>query len=107
MTDLAQFPLKGGGSVVVEVAEQPGVARISRGDRSLQRATETFEEALTDIREAAGTVLDQFRSMTHRPDSVEVTFGLSMDAQVGAVLVRGGLEATFQVTLRWDASESA
>lgn len=102
-TELAQFPLENGGTIVVEVPEQPGVARISRGGRSLQQASSTFEHALSDVREAASSVLDQFQSMSRRPDSVEVTFGLNLDAQVGAVFARGGIEASFQVTLRWQA----
>jgi hypothetical protein len=106
-TDLAQFPLENGGSIVIEVAERPGVARISRGNRSLQEASSTLEKALGDVRQAASSVLDQFQSMSRRPDSVEVTFGLNLDAEVGAVFVRGGLEATFQVALRWEASSDS
>lgn len=103
-TELAQFTLEDGGTVVVEVPEEPGLARIARGGKSLQQAAASFEHALQEVRKAAAAVLAQFQAMQHSPDSVEVSFAIKLDAQVGAVVAMAGAEAQFQVTLRWQAS---
>ncbi len=101
MTEFARFELDGGGSVVVEVDEEPGVSRASRPGRVLRDARASFEKALTDVRDAAATALDQFRAMSRPPDEVELKFGVKLDAEAGAVIARTGVQGQFEVKLRW------
>lgn len=100
MTELARFGLAGGRSVLVDVDEEPGVSRASRQGR-VRDARVTFETALTEVREAATAALTQFRAMACRPDEVEIAFGVRLDAQVGAVLAKTGVQGNFEVKLTW------
>ncbi|HSV66959.1 MAG TPA: CU044_2847 family protein [Mycobacteriales bacterium] len=101
MAELTRFELEGGGSVVVEIADEPGVTRASRQGRIVKDARASFEKALGEVRDAASAALGQFRSMARQPDEVEITFGVKLDAEAGAVIAKTGVEGHFAVTLSW------
>jgi hypothetical protein len=39
--------------------------------------------------------------MARQPDSVEMTFGVKLDAQAGAVIAKTGVQGHFEVKLTW------
>ena len=101
-SELVRFPLVEGGSILVEVDERPGISQASRSStRVLQEARATFEQAVASVRDAAASALAQFTSMTRAPDEVELKFGLKLDAEVGAVIARTGVQGQFEVKLKW------
>jgi Trypsin-co-occurring domain 1 len=111
MPELAKFSLEGGGSVHVDVDEVPRVAPVSRHGRILD-AKATFDTALGEVRHAAVAALTEFRAMASQPDEVEITFGVRLDAEVGAVIAKTGMAGNFEVKLAWrsnarDASDGA
>jgi hypothetical protein len=104
--DLIRFNLDGGGSVLVEVDEATAsVARAGRirdaEGRLLQVAGQTLEQGLANVRDAAAAALGQFQAMTRSPDEVEITFGVKLDAEVGAVIARTGVQGQLEVKLTW------
>jgi hypothetical protein len=104
--ELIRFDLDGGGSVLVEVDDTTaGVVRAGRirdaEGRLLQTAGQTLEQSLADVRDAAAAALGQFQTMTRRPDEVEITFGVKLDAEVGAVIAKTGVQGQFEVKLTW------
>lgn len=101
MTELAVFSLDEGGTVSIEVEEAPGMTRAGRAGATVREAGESFERALAEVRNAASAALGQFRAMAQRPDEVEIKFGVRMDAQVGAVIAKTGLQGQFELTLKW------
>jgi Trypsin-co-occurring domain 1 len=103
VTELAAFELADGGSVLVEVDAPDRVSRVGRRDDILRSVGRTFEETLATVRNAAAAALGQFQDMAHRPDEVEITFGVKLDAEVGAVVARTGVEGQLQVKLTWHA----
>jgi hypothetical protein len=105
--ELVQFALSTGGSVTVEVGTPAGMERVGRRQQTLQDMTSSFDEALTDVRDAAAAALAQFQGMATRPDEVEITFGVKLDARLGAVIAETGVEGNFQVTVKWAHPRSA
>ena len=105
MPELAKFSLEGGDSVYVDVEEVPRVAPVSRHGRILD-AKVTFETALRDVRDAAIVALTEFRAMARQPDDVEITFGVRLDAEVGAVIAKTGMAGNFEVKLSWRSNAS-
>ncbi|WP_326836824.1 CU044_2847 family protein [Amycolatopsis rhabdoformis] len=102
MTELARFPLEGGGDVVVEVGPAaPGTARVGRREDVLADARESFETALASVRDAAAAALGQFRDMTRAPDEVEIKFGVKLSAEAGAVIAKTGVEGQLEIKLKW------
>jgi hypothetical protein len=108
MSRFAQFPLKGGGSLVVEVdgVDSPG-ARVMRGstaEDAVASATSTFESALENVRSAAEGILHQLCSLAQPPDEVAVEFGVKMSAESGAIIAKASGEANFKINLVWKRS---
>jgi hypothetical protein len=86
------FDVKDG---VVAGAEQVGRARSLPSELNM-------DQALASARPAADAVVAAFRSLS--PDDITVEFGIRMDAKVGGVIVRAGMEANMTVTLHWSKS---
>jgi hypothetical protein len=102
MKRLVEFPLKEGGSIVVEIDEPEtgGTVRAGRED-TIEKARETFEDALNKVLPVTKTVVEKLRSMASKPDEIEVTFGVKLNTVAGVVIASASAEANFGVTLRW------
>ena len=100
MPELVKFRLEDGSSVHVDVDEAPCMQRVAR-EGKIPDARETFEKGLNEVHHAASAALTQFRSMARQPNEVEITFGVRLDAQVGAVLAKTGMAGNFEVKLTW------
>lgn len=109
---IAQFTLEDGSSVLVEVDEPEGsaiqpVASVSTG-KLVYQAQVSLEQALDRVKPVASTVLNKLRSgMTTPADEIEVTFGLKLSAEAGAIISSVGGEVTFEVKLKWNQNQTA
>ena len=103
MKRLVEFPLEDGTSLLVEVDEPEidGVVSASRDPNVIEKAHQTLEASLEKVRPAAQFVVQQFRKLGDEPDEIEVTFGLKLSAEAGAVLASAGVEANYTVKLKW------
>ncbi|HWG99749.1 MAG TPA: CU044_2847 family protein [Pilimelia sp.] len=101
MTELVEFDLDGGGTVLVAVDGEAGVARASRLDRIARQTRQSFDGAIATVRDAASAALSQFQSMPRCPDEVEIAFGVQLTADAGAVIARTGVQGQLQVVVRW------
>lgn len=104
MKRLIEFPLQGGGTMVVEVDEpEPpgGVVKAARPGEVAEKAKETLEEALDKIKPAAQSIITKLRGLTDEPDEIAVEFGIKLSAAAGAFIASAGVEANYKVTLKW------
>jgi Trypsin-co-occurring domain 1 len=106
---VAQFPLKNGGFLFVEVdAAEPSPGRVMRGSsvatQAITEATNSFESALENVRSAAEIILHQLCSLAQPPDEVAVEFGVKMSAESGAIIAKLAGEANFKINLTWKKS---
>ncbi|MER5472802.1 CU044_2847 family protein [Streptomyces sp. NPDC002935] len=104
MPDAIQFTLDDGTVVLVAAPARTGTGAVSLGTR-LESAGSSLRAALTPITSAASEVIGQFRDIAQRPDEVEVTFGVVLDAKLGAVLTSVSASTHLDVTLRWSGTE--
>ena len=103
MGKLVEFPCADDGSVLVEVVEQPG-SLVTRGPNRpglVERAQQTFEDAVTRVHPAVDALITQLRCLAERPDVVHVEFGLDLHAEAGAFIAAGSTTANFKVALTW------
>ena len=105
MTEVMRIPLDGGESVLVEVEPTPGLERAGRAGDLLQQASQSLEQALLQVRDAAAAAVNQFARMPRRPEEIELKFGIKLDAQAGAIIARTGLQGHFEVRLKWTAEK--
>jgi hypothetical protein len=107
LTTLVEFPLEGGGTVVVEADDRPGTPggeEPTRGMRPAgvaERAGETFEAAFSRVRPTAEAIVNSMRGVGDSPDEIEVEFGVKVNAEAGAVVAKAAGEANFTIKLRW------
>ncbi|WP_405095676.1 CU044_2847 family protein [Micromonospora sp. NBC_01412] len=107
MTEVVEFALDGGGIVLVAVDDTPGITPASTAEDVLRRAGMSFNRAIGQARDAASAALTEFRSMADRPDEVEISFGVQLSAEAGALIARTGVQGQLQVTVRWHRSPAA
>jgi len=101
---LVEFPMQGGGGVLVNVVPEYAEGVVTRGldfASTVERAERTFESALETIRTVAEGVLGQMAGLARHPDEVKVEFGLQLSAKAGAVLAAAAGTAHLRVELTW------
>jgi hypothetical protein len=98
--------LDGGGQVLVRVdtvdAYGGVVTRGGRAEAAVAEAGQTFESALTTIRDVAEAVLHQLARLAVPPQEVRVEFGLELQAKTTAVVASGSATAQLHVALAWN-----
>jgi hypothetical protein len=105
MKQLVEFPLEGGGSVVIEVDEAPGgMQRAANAGEVVAKAGQTFENAMDRVKPVAVALVSKLRSLGEVPDQVEVEFGLKFNAAAGMLVASAATEANFKVKLAWTLS---
>jgi uncharacterized protein YfiM (DUF2279 family) len=105
MTQLVQFDLEDGGSLLVEVdQDEPGVERASRFDDLAIKASASLDSALEGVRSAANVALAKLRGLAEAPNEIEVQFGIRLNAQAGAVISKTEAEGHLQVRVAWKHS---
>ena len=106
MKQLVEFPLEGGGVVLVEVetGEIVGPQRVGRLDDAVEAAEKTFQTALGQVRPAIDSMMMMLEGLTSRPDEISMELGIKLGAKAGAFLASADSEAQFKVALTWKAS---
>jgi hypothetical protein len=106
MKRLVEFPLEDGGTMLVEIdeTESGSLVRASLSEK-IVKAQQTLEKSLENVKPAARYIIQQVRQIPDAPDEVQITFGLKLSADAGAVLASAGAEANYTVTLKWTRKE--
>ncbi len=80
-----------------------GVARISTADLA-EKSAELVDKAMGTIRGMSKKVVETVQSIkiSERPSTVEVEFGIKLDAEAGALLAKASAETSINVTLTWE-----
>lgn len=110
MTKYVEFPLEGGGSILIESAEESdkgpaGFVRAGAGEaakEAVEQVKQSFDGALENVHKSSEVLVKKLRALSDPPDEMEVTFSLKAIAELGNLVVgKGGTEANYSVTLKW------
>ena len=114
MPRYAEFPVEGGGTVVVEV---DGSGDWTAGDRPttrglggtdvVARTEASFDDAIGRIQPVASGLIAALRAAVDPPDEVDIEFGIQMSADLGAIIAKASASANFKVALHWKAKSPA
>ena len=87
MKRLVEFPLEDGSIMLVEIdePEQGGLVKASLSEK-IAKSQQTLEKSLEKVQPAAKFVIAQLRKLHDSPDEIQVSFGLKLSADAGAVL---------------------
>jgi hypothetical protein len=103
MSTYVEYTLPGGATLLVEAPEREavGFAKASRdvGGSVVTTAGKTFEDSLAAIKRSAEVLHQQLESLS--TEEVTVTFKLKVAGELGFAIAKGGMEANYEVTLKW------
>jgi hypothetical protein len=99
--------------ILVEFAplQRPGVRQVSsfsvRPEDMAGKSARALDKAMSTIKQMGNRVTKAIKSIdaVDRPNKVELEFGLSLDADLGAYVAKVSTEAGFKVVLTWEQSE--
>ena len=109
MSRYVEFPLEGGGSILVETPDEPSKAHsgfVKAGGEAAReaavQASQSFDAAVENVRKSADLLATRLRALGEPPDEMEVTFSLKATGEPGHIAVgKSGADANYHVTLKW------
>lgn len=107
MAELVEFPIDGGGMVLVATTGHHLDEPVFRGGSQrdlVTRSSQTIHAAIAQLKPAAQAVVDTFIDLPRRPDEMSVTFGVELTAAAGAIIASTAASANFSVTISWKAT---
>ncbi len=108
MKKLIEYPLKDGSLVLIEVEEPDRpLASPMRGlpntsHEVIERATQTFDDALDKIKPAAAAIIAKLKELKTPPEQIGLEFGIKLSAKAGAFIASAEADANFKITLTWN-----
>ncbi len=106
MPEAVEFVLSDGTTVAVTPVARAGTGAVGLGER-LEAAQKSLRQALAPITTAASDAMAGFRELAHRPDEVEIAFGVTLDGKLGSLIASTNAGAHLEVKLRWSASDAS
>ena len=103
---IMKFKLEDGTMVYIESAESPrgssGLLPGGKGEHGDHQAA-SFDRSIAAVRKMTTALIDNLRKGQEKEaDEIQINFGLKASGEVdGLVVARGGMEANFNVMLRW------
>jgi Trypsin-co-occurring domain 1 len=100
-----EFPLEGGGSILIEAADEPartsaGFLRDGETHGSADKAQQSFDASVEAVRRSAGVLVTKLRALT--PDELQVNFNLKASGEMGGLTVgKSSADANYSVMLKW------
>jgi hypothetical protein len=118
MASLVESTEADGGTMLIEVDYAPAPAseddwsddhRATKAERVAGTAKGVFDSGVSVIGEAARSVTRQLKTLSDdvRPNEMTVEFGVKLDAEVGAIVVKGSGGAHLTVSLTWRRDTAA
>lgn len=106
---IAQFKLEDGTEVFFAVPEpqddtaiEEVAGRATRVYQVAEGAAGSFEQAIATMQPVVNAVIERLKKGLITPaDEVEVKFGLSLSADLGAIFSSVGADVNFEITLKW------
>lgn len=102
---IVEFDLENNqGTVLVEVNEpEPagGIARAGRVENGVNKAHETLEKSLGRIKPIAEAMLTQLQSISHKPDTMTVEFGINFGVKGDVMVASSSADTNYKITLSW------
>jgi Trypsin-co-occurring domain 1 len=106
MCPIVAFP-SDEGDILVEVSDEfartSGGRVVTRGGDSglVERSHRRFEDAVERVEPAVRALVDRLARMPVAPDEIELTFGIQLSAEFGAIVTNATSTANFAITMRW------
>ena len=107
MSKYVEFPLEGGGSIVIEAADEPartsaGFLRDGDSHAGAEKSQLSFDASVEAVRRSADLLVTKLRELSTPPDELQVNFSLKASGELGGLTVgKTGAEGNYSVMLKW------
>ena len=96
-------------TILVDFPERPGVRAVGLEEMSTeelaQKSAAALDKAMSTLRGMAARAVNAVKDLTDPPDTLELAFGLTLDAEVGALVAKSDVESAINVKLAWKRDE--
>ena len=103
---MASFQLDDETPILVDFTPVPGMREARPGTLGVEdlaeKSAQAVDKAMGTIKALAHKIVATINKISDPPEKVEVTFGLKLDAEAGALIAKAGTEASFSVKLAWE-----
>jgi hypothetical protein len=97
---LVAFPVGDNQTILVEV-DDPNIGNRPVARSAADRARESFETTIAQIRPGVEALMAQLRDLTAKPEQVSLEFGIKFTAGADALIAKTSVEGNVKVTLAW------
>lgn len=103
---MTTFAIDEDAPVLVEFTPRPGLQQVSRSPaETAEQAAMALDSAMNSIYNMARRTTATIEALVEKPTEFQLSFGLKLDAEVGAVIAKAGMEASITVTMTWETEE--
>lgn len=81
--------------------EETLLSKESVGAASISKLEKTLTKSVSGIADVTNAVLNKIKS-ANNPDEIEVEFGISVSADLKAIIAETSSECSFKVTMKWN-----
>jgi hypothetical protein len=89
--------------LLIEITPTPGVQEVALSTEELAaKADEVMTKVMNAIHGVSERFGDLYGTLPDQFTQVELSFGVKVTSEMGALIAKAGLEATFNVKLVWE-----
>ncbi len=94
-------------AILVDFEPGPGLRSVADREENLAKKSKSVLDAAKNLIYKMGwDMIGVLKSMAERPDKVELSFGVKLDAAAGAMIAQAGVEGAITVKLTWENKKS-
>ena len=99
---MPEFTIDENAVVVVDFSPGSGLQSTSLKPEDLaKKSAEALDAAMNTVHQMATRVTTAMAALAKPPSEVEVTFGIQLEAEAGALIAKASAGATLEVKLTW------
>lgn len=88
--------------LLIEVTPEPGVQEVALSAEQLAaKADEVMQKVMNAIHGVSQRCSAMFDNLPDQFNQVELSFGVKINSEMGAIIAKAGVESTFNVKLVW------
>ena len=100
---MSTFTINANAPVLVEFETKPGIQKVALTPEDiLGKSAQALDSAMNTIHHMARRVTATISNLAERPSEVEVTFGIKLNMETGAIIAKVGGEGSINVKLKWE-----
>jgi hypothetical protein len=100
---MTEFTIDEGAPIRVQLSPVPGARQVALSPADLlNRSRQALDSAMNTISHMARRTKAAIDALPEQPSEIELSFGLTLNAEGDAVIAKVGGETTLEVTLTWE-----